>query len=96
MRIARGCVLVIALLAVAGCGVPEPATSTTSVSSWIPDQGCRVERRTIETANEAHKATYGTYAESLDRLLAEWLEPPLGYQWTYSSTGSEFTLTGPC
>ena len=111
MRAMRRWVAVTAVVVVAGCGTPTgdgstttdgPTTSasttsevtTSTVSPWA-DDACRIERATMETANEAHKVSYGAYAESLE-LIGEWLAHPPKFDWTYTSDGESFTLTGPC
>jgi len=112
MRAACRWVTVAAVVVAAGCGTSSGGTTTSSAgptsttstpmtetSSLASSAACRVERATIETADEAHKVMYGAYAESLDALAGAGLlasDVQFEFAWTYASDGETFTLTGPC
>lgn len=111
MSAARRWVAVAAVVVAAGCGTPsgggsttttEPSTTSstsvaTSTTSPWSEQACRVERMTIETANEAYMADTGAYADSIERLVeVQFLKGNFEFEWSYESDGETFTLTGPC
>lgn len=93
MRRLMGAVALVAGGALVGCG-PMPPTEPD------PDLlGCRTERETIELALEAYLVSEPgmSYPSTLDELVGSYLEPGTVRQpWDYTSTGSAYTLDGPC
>ena len=85
------------LLGACGTPVPEQATTTTEDDS---SQHCEVDRKTIETAVEAYAVGEqgGSYPATLQDVVdAGYLRPDTDLSvWTYSSTGTAFTLVGAC
>lgn len=90
---------VAAALLLGACGTPPPVEPTpTTVDDTT--QHCQVERKTIETAVEAYAVgdNGGSYPATLQEVLdAGYLRSNTDLSaWSYSSTGTEFSLTGPC
>jgi hypothetical protein len=94
----RRLMVVVALLAggaLVGCGPLPPADPE-------PDPDlvqCEIERETIELALEAYLVSEPgmSYPPTLEELLGSYLDPDwVTLPWGYSSTGTAFTLDGPC
>lgn len=93
MRRLLGAVALVAGGALVGCG-PMPPTEPD------PDLvACQLERETIEVALEAYLISEPgmSYPATLDELIGFYVEPGTVTQpWEYTSTGSAYTLDGPC
>ncbi len=87
------------MLVLGACTPPvDPGTSTTTTTT--PEQGaaCQIGLRTIATALEAHRATYGSYPATMAELVGPggFLEELPGPEFVYVSDGASYTLTAPC
>ncbi len=88
-----------AALLLGACGTPPPGPDSTTTTS-VDDTRCRTDKKTIETAIEAYAISQVgvNYPATLDEVLdAGFLRPDTDLSiWTYTTTGTEFSLTGPC
>ena len=93
MRIsAVAAALVVGVGAVAGC-TPNPELPEDDAAR------CSVERRTIQTALEAWKASEGAgdYPAELEELVGVFLAPDgIPFGWLYGTDGATYSLFGPC
>lgn len=101
MRITRRWMGALAVLGagtwLSGCITP-PSAPPTSTTEPVSNEQCEIERETIEVALEAGSLELGAYPPSIQWLLDHtYLAPKhVTLDWTYSSDGASFTLTGDC
>lgn len=80
-----------------GCITP-PSGSPTTTTEPVSTQQCETERETIELALEAGSLELGEYPPSIQWLLDHMYLAPkhVTLDWSYSTDGASFTLTGDC